>query len=249
MFCYWFWGYNQVDANMVKEKSMLKNIFGDGRLVKKMALAGFLVTALCCGNNLCAQKAESLIDESLEPQDSYSLEIDGKDFPVFLDHQTELKLEKNNPQVRLKVSPFKIFNYGTMYLAYPRHFTFEAELSDKDVKLWNLSGNNTILMLQKYKEEIDHVIMGNMLQQRFGEQNASLSECEMTFMGSKKKGTRVFTTIGDSSIAQEVYSFKIAEGSILLIIQDSINAQGKGSTEGTSFREQISKTFKIPAQG
>lgn len=228
---------------------MFINISCDVRLGKRMAMAGLMVLALCSGGMLCAQEAEAIPDESLEPKDSYSLEIDGKNFPIFTDRQTELKLDKTNPQVKLTVAPFKIFNYGTMSLEYPRHFTFEAELSDKDVRLWNLSGNSTILMLQKYKEEIDHVIMGNMLQQRFGEQNASLSECEMTFMGSKKKGTRVFTTIGDSSIAQEVYSFKTEEGSILLILQDSINAQGKGSAEGTSFREQVSKTFKIPAQG
>jgi hypothetical protein len=188
-------------------------------------------------------------NSSAEPMDSYSLEIDGKEYPVFTDRLSAVKSEKGDFQVKLKVAPFKTFSMEGISLEYPRHFSFEADTADKDVMLWNLSGSNTILMIQKYGEEMSHEIMGNMLQQRFGAENSKLAETEMELLGARQKGTRVLTTIGDSSITQDIFSFKYGKGSILLILQDSVDQQGHGSEEGTRFRETVSRTFKVLAEG
>lgn len=235
-------------SHLSAEKKTAGTCF-DKRLIRFLPrlviIAGLLGSII-----LAAQEPVSTIDESIEPQDSYCLVVDGKDFPVFADKEVEIKFEKTSAMVALKVSQFKKFPYAGIQLEYPRQFTFEADFADDEVKFWNLSGVNTILMIQKYNTEvIETIVMGNMLSQRFGEQNTSLSVCEMELAGSKRTGTRIFTTIGDSSIAQEIYSFQIAEGCLLLILQDSVDAQGKGSVEGVLFKEQLSKTFKFAAEG
>ena len=96
---------------------------------------------------------------------------------------------------------------------------------------------------------MDHLVMAKMLQPRFGEGKATIGECEMELNGSKTKGSKVMTKIGDSTIAQEIYSFKIDTGSLLIILQDTLGANGESSEEGLNFRAMLTKTFKLPPAG
>lgn len=187
--------------------------------------------------------------EGIEPADSYKLLIDGKEYEVFTDRETPLPVKLDNPKVSLKVEALKTFNYGGIVLQYPRYFTFEADLNDEEVSLWNLSGNSCVLMIQKYPADMDHIIMAKMLQPRFGEGNAVVGECEMMLNGSNSKGSKVVTTIGDSTISQEIFSFKVEGGSLLLIFQDTLNADGSHSEEGLKFQKLVSDSLKIPTAG
>lgn len=180
-----------------------------------------------------------------EPDDRYSIEVDGKEIPMLINLPHEIVVNEKKVKIMLKVEPFKIFDQGGVTLEYPRYFTYETEQNDPDVKLWNLSGVSTILMIQKYAAEMEHDVMGNMLVHRFGKENTKLSECQMLMMGKEHKGTKVVTTIGDSSISQEVYSFKSKGESVLLILQDTLDHLGKGTEEGTKFRETLGRTLKI----
>ncbi|MDD2999095.1 MAG: hypothetical protein PHV05_08555 [Candidatus Riflebacteria bacterium] len=190
-----------------------------------------------------------VVDESIEPADSYKLLVNGSEYEIFAGKDTELPLKLDNPKISLKLEPFKTFNYGGIYLQYPRYYTFEADLADKEASFWNLSGKQSILMIQKYPAEMDHKIMATMLKPRFGEENTTVGECSMNLNGIVTKGSKVVASIGGSSISQEIFSFKLNSGSLLLILQNALNEKGEPSEEGQILRELLTSTFKIPAAG
>ncbi|PKL46346.1 MAG: hypothetical protein CVV42_16655 [Candidatus Riflebacteria bacterium HGW-Riflebacteria-2] len=188
--------------------------------------------------------AQAGADESVEPSDTYRLVLNDQEIALFTDRDVELPENAGKARTRLVVNPEKHFVYGDIELSYPRYFTFEADLGEPEVKLWSLSGNKTVLMVQRYPVEMDHRTMAEQLVPSFGEGNSRLGTCEMVFNGNKTPGSRVITTIGEGTIAQEIYSFAMKSGSLLLIIQDTLD-NGNNSEEFKSFRDQLSRTFKI----
>jgi len=200
-----------------------------------------LISALSC----LPLRLFAAADASIEPADSYRLLLNGQELPLFTDKEVELPADAGNASVRLTVDPDKKFTYGGVNLSYPRYFTFEADLSDPAMELWSLSGNKAVLMIQRYPVEMNHRTMAEQLLPSFGVENTTLSDCEIVLDQKKSAGSRVVTTIGDGTISQEIYSFKLASGSLLLILQDTLAANGSASSESIKFREQLSKTFKI----
>ncbi|HNW09791.1 MAG TPA: hypothetical protein PLK58_00775 [Candidatus Rifleibacterium sp.] len=224
-------------------------------LTRKIALTAAFSLAMTVG--LIAEPASApasvavpaAIDETVEPSDNFRLVIDGQETRLVPEKPFEITIKGEKMQGLLQVEPLKTFNYGGISLQYPRHFTFEADLSDKDVSLWNLSGSNCVLMIQLYPAEMDHKIMAQMLQPRFGEKNSTVSDCTLSLKGNETKGSKLTTTIGDSSITQEIYSFKVQGGSLLLILQDTLNLDGKSSEEGRKFRQLLIETLSFSASG
>lgn len=211
------------------------------KLIKLRVIA----TILCFAFLAPAGFSSSISKEELEPRDSFWLEIDDKKIELSIDNPVEFTAGKNKIKATLRVAPLKEFSICGINLKYPRYFTFEADAKAKDVKMWNLSGAQTILMIQLYDAEMKHEVMAELLQERFGKDNTKVAGCEMSFWGSPKKGTKVITTIGDSSISQEIYSFFNGKQTVMLIIQDSLDEGPDGSEECRNFRKTLQETFKI----
>lgn len=224
-------------------------------LTRKIALTAAFSLALAVGvvaepaSAPASAAAPAAVDETVEPADNFKLLLDGQETRLVPEKPFEITIKGEKIKGLLQVEPLKIFNYGGISLQYPRHFTFEADLSDKDVSLWNLSGSNCVLMIQLYPAEMDHKIMAQMLQPRFGEKNSIVSDCTLALKGNETKGSKLTTTIGDSSITQEIYSFRVQGGSLLLILQDTLNLDGRSSEEGRKFRQLLIDTLSFSASG
>lgn len=224
-------------------------------LTRKIALTAAFSLALAVGvvaepaSAPVSVAAPAAVDETVEPADNFKLLLDGQETSLVPEKPFEITIKGEKIKGLLQVEPLKTFNYGGISLQYPRHFTFEADLSDKDVSLWNLSGSNCVLMIQLYPAEMDHKIMAQMLQPRFGEKNSIVSDCTLALKGNETKGSKLTTTIGDSSITQEIYSFKVQGGSLLLILQDTLSLDGKSSEEGRKFRQLLIETLSFSASG
>ncbi len=224
-------------------------------LTRKIALTAAFSLALAVGvvaepaSAPANAAAPAAVDETVEPADNFKLLLDGQETRLVPEKPFEITIKGEKIKGLLQVEPLKTFNYGGISLQYPRHFTFEADLSDKDVSLWNLSGSNCVLMIQLYPAEMDHKIMAQMLQPRFGEKNSIVSDCTLALKGNETKGSKLTTTIGDSSITQEIYSFRVQGGSLLLILQDTLNLDGRSSEEGRKFRQLLIDTLSFSASG
>ena len=224
-------------------------------LTRKIALTAAFSLALAVGvvaepaSAPANAAAPAAVDETVEPADNFKLLLDGQETRLVPEKPFEITIKGEKIKGLLQVEPLKTFNYGGISLQYPRHFTFEADLSDKDVSLWNLSGSNCVLMIQLYPAEMDHKIMAQMLQPRFGEKNSIVSDCTLALKGNETKGSKLTTTIGDSSITQEIYSFRVPGGSLLLILQDTLSLDGRSSEEGRKFRQLLIDTLSFSASG
>lgn len=207
----------------------------------KFTLPLFVLLSVICLN----LSAIAETDESVEPADSYSLVVNGEKMPLFTDRDINLPENAGSAKVRLEVNPEKSFSYGEIELKYPRYFTFESEFPDEGVRLWSLSGKKAVLMIQRYPVKMDHSVMAQQLLPSFGRGNSTLSSCEMTLHGEKQKGSRLVIRIGEGVIAQNIYSFDIASGSLLLIMQDTLDENGSNSAEFKAFFEMFVRTFKI----
>lgn len=206
----------------------------------KLALLCFLVSFLLPA----VVTAGPGVDESVEPSDTYSLEVNGQEIEIFTDFAVGMPADAGGARVRLLVHPEKHFKYGDIEFAYPRYFTFESDLSEPKVRLWSLSGRQTVIMVQRYPVKLHHKTMAEQLIIGFGGDKSSLGFCELSVNNKTTDGSRVITRIGIGTISQEVYSFDLAEGSLLLIVQDNI-VNDRNSDEYKVIRNLLSKTLKF----
>ncbi len=219
------------------------------KLIFGVVLAGLMYAGALSAETGKVTATTAGIDESIEPSDSYILAVNGHELRIIADKPFELPANGTKIEALLKVEPLKTFRYGGIELQYPRHFTFEADLSDKDVSLWSLSGPQCVLMIQRYPADMNHKTMAEMLLPRFGEGNSLMSECSMNLNGNDIAGSKIITTIGESSISQEIFSFKVQDDSLLLIIQDTLGNGKNPSEETLKFKDLLSKTFKLTPAG
>ena len=183
--------------------------------------------------------------ESIEPADQYVLKIDDHEYPVELNKPNQLSVELSNPEVLLKVNPYKTFKYGGVFFEYPRHYTFEADLENPDYKMWILSGNDAKILIQNYQTSIGHKYFAKILIDNYGKKNCNLEKCEINISRRTFQGSNVLAKIAGNTISQKIFSFKTKNGTTLLILQDSLSDKGEFSKEGIALTEIIEKYFKI----
>lgn len=183
--------------------------------------------------------------ESTEPTDQYVLKIDGHNYPIELNKRTQLSVSLSNPEILLKVNPYKTFKYGGVFFKYPRYFTFEAYLDHPGVKMWSLSGNNAVILFQKFQTPIEHRDSAKLLAHKYGRENCKIEECEIIISGKSIQGSKVLVKLAGNSLSQQIFSFKAKHGTTLLILQDSLSHNGEFSVEGIALKKLIEKYFEI----
>ena len=98
-----------------------------------------------------------LADDASEPPLTYTLEVDGKKFLLNADKTVILKGSFNNPKVTLRASETRRFEQDDIAFNYPANFTFEAVLSDPEVRSWSMTGNSvTLMLLCQYDDRGQH---------------------------------------------------------------------------------------------
>lgn len=182
----------------------------------------------------------SKTDQSVEPADKYILKINEQEFPIELNKYLNLPDSK----IILTVDQNKKFNYGGIHFEYPRYYAFEADLKEY-YKCWTLSGNDTKIIIQKYKIVIDHKSMAKTLMDAWGKANCRHLNCEMKVPNKTLHGTKVIITMKTTKITQEIYSFKNSTGSMMLIIQDNISDSGSNSAEYATLTKIFDKRFRV----
>ncbi len=184
-------------------------------------------------------------DQSIEPPDQYLLKVDGQEFPIELNKLSQLSVKFSNPKIILTVKPTKVFDYGGVYFEYPRYYTFEASLCNKNFKGWTLSGNDAKIMIYNYQTVVGHKAMANIMLEQYGPQKCKLEKCKMIIPNRVLHGTRVVAKIGKITLFQEIYSFKHASGSTLLILQDSPENEDAASAEATILMKMLKRQLRL----
>ncbi len=172
-------------------------------------------------------------DDALEPPAQYELQINGKATPMLLDKEISLDTKAMRSRFLLSRGATRRFEKSGVKFDYPVDYSFEADLSDPKIAIWTLSGNNSLLMLQRFPLSGPALLREGMVRELtagYGKKNVVVKPATLFFGGRQIEGKRLFVTLAKQRLAQEVFAFSNQKYAFVLMIQDAPQG-GKESAE------------------
>jgi hypothetical protein len=180
-------------------------------------------------------------DESREPALDYSLKIDGQVYPARIGEKIALKGIFTDPIIVIGASDKRRFAFGGISFDYPAYFTWEAEIEGAHYKNWTLSGRDFKIMYFRMSNPFSPEAYAAGMLKRF--EGTPLRDVERKFGGIAIKGKSFSVKSGGHSIRNEALALPVAEGSALLVLQDS--SEAGISEEGSKTLSMIERSFSV----
>lgn len=206
--------------------------------------------AICCAA-VCLQVASPAVaeDDQTPPQLFY-LEVDGKKVPIDLDKPFQTSSLAGAKTVTLRTEAYRVFPYGGLRFHYPRDYAFQANLESKAVSIWTLSGSDCMLMVQRYNGAADHEgvldAVKTQLLENYKTASPKVTSVKLNVQGTDWKGTRIEARVVTALIHQDLYVFKSGKDTVLLVLQDAPQDDGKASAERGRMEKLLAESIKLP---
>lgn len=185
-------------------------------------------------------------DESKEPPLDYSLKVGEKSYPVVEGKPFEIETSSGKITVVLEAAIFRVFRFQNIHFHYPRHLTFEADLSDETSLTWMLSGNDVILMVFSIKGDITAADMADSLKMQYGAKNTKIRKDTVSLGGIDYDAERVDVSLVGTALCQKVLKVRSSGGrTLLLVLQDTLDDEGKHTKEFDAAVKMVDATLKI----
>lgn len=182
-----------------------------------------------------------------EPPAEYVLEVNGKSLPVSTGKSFEVDVDAGKARMKLSIKPYRTFNKVGVQFQYPVGYSFEADNTDPNVTIWSMSGNSSLLMLQKFAK-VSSIFMLNQLASglaaEYERKNVKISPTSILLGGRKTPGKRLFITVAGQKLVQEVFAFSTSTSTFALIVQDSPTESGKETPEVKRLKQLLATSFK-----
>lgn len=212
-------------------------------------LVGFLkraatVIALLAGT----AEANAQTSESMEPPLQYQLKLGDKTQPISEGVPSIFEGSFTNPAVKLEVSPERIFTYGGVRFAYPRHYTFEADFTSPEIKIWTVSGNNLKIMYFVSDQQLTAEALLEGMAEQLGQGSSGLQKSPTTLPipGQTLAGTRGTIQIAIQKLTNDAFTLPPYGGkSRVLLLQDALKDSGEASDESAPATALLSKSLVI----
>jgi hypothetical protein len=188
-----------------------------------------------------------------EPPQIFYLEVDGKKVPIELDKPFPTESLKGSKSVILRVEPFRVFRYGGLTFQYPREYNFEADHSTPGLGLWTLSGNDCVIMVQRFEgnadpEEMRRLVVDQLAAKYEGAKKKQ-GETTLKLKDTILKGIRLEVEFAESTFHQDSYALPAGKNdSVVLMIQDSVQDDGKPSADRVRAEKLLSETLRLPVR-
>ena len=204
-----------------------------------------LLTSLSVG---CDSRASEAIDESIEPPLTYSIKVGDKTATLSEGETVQLDGTFANPTITVTAQPHRVFPYQGVTFEYPRSFTFEADLEDRNAKNWTLSGNDLKIMYFVLNVSLSTDDFANNMIDQFGRENATVVNANATITLGKQKlaGTSLRVTLASHTMVMDIYRIPSrGTQTKLLVLQDSLDDSGNRSKESKRILAEIQSSFTI----
>ena len=191
-------------------------------------------------------KAET--SEQAEPPLLYQLKLGDTSVPIAEGVPATIEGSFTNPAATLEVATYRVFPHGGVEFRYPRHFTFEADFSAPDVKIWTLSGNSFKIMYFVTTEAltVDAFIEGLSGQAAPDQVSVDPDPIGLPLDGQSVAGKRVTLKLAGQSIVTDAYALPATGGSArLLVLQDSPQAPGTPTGEALGASGLLTQSFVL----
>jgi hypothetical protein len=186
------------------------------------------------------------VDETKEPPVDYTLKVEGKSYPVVEGKTFEIETKAGKSKAILEAKEYRVFPYQNISFHYPRHLTFEADLADASSLTWMMSGNDVILMVFSIEGDLSATDMADSLKLQYGSKNTKVSKETVSLGGTKYEAVRLEVNLVGTTLCQKVLKLKSAGGrTLLLVLQDSLNDEGKHTREFDAAVKMLGETLKL----
>ncbi len=150
--------------------------------------------------------------------------------------------------MKLLVQPTRRFAAASVEFDYSRHMSFEVYRDDPNVTIWSLTGNDVLIMVQKYARSDLRVLLNAVVggtADYYGDAEVEQSRTSIELSGMTAKGHRLSVVIAGTHLRQDFFPVQLRDASLVLMLQDTLDDDGSASEEGKKARDLLLKTFKI----
>ncbi|NUO50474.1 MAG: hypothetical protein HOV80_16590 [Polyangiaceae bacterium] len=187
-------------------------------------------------------KVPAQADETTEPKLSFTVRVGSTELHLSEGDQLPAKGTFTDPSVSVTVDPERVFSHAGLSFAYPRNFSFEADLSDAHSHSWTLSGNDVKIMVFRFSTELSIDSFSKEIAEGFGP-SATISPISIQLGSTEYSGQRVRAKIATHAFTQDIFSLPAIKGKgRFLVLQD--DASGN-KPESQPTRALLAKTFRI----
>ncbi len=193
-------------------------------------------------------EANAQTSEAIEPPLQYQLKLGDKSQAISEGVPATFEGSYTNPAATLEVAPERVFPYGGVRFAYPRHYTFEADFTSPGLKIWTVSGNNLKIMYfvsdQPFTAETLLAGMAEQLGQ--GASGVEKSPATLQMPGQTLAGIRGTIQIAIQRLTNDAFTLPPQGGkSRVLLLQDALKDSGAASDESAPATALLSKSLVI----
>lgn len=152
-------------------------------------------------------------------------------------------------ELSVVAKPWRTLAVAGLSFRYPSNMSFEATQVDPKTRQWTLDGNDTVLILSHFAEGDADALRQSMHRattRKFAKNKPVQSESKLTLGGTEYLASRLTVTVGESTIQQDFIGIPVGKGAVVMLVQDSVNADGSTSTETRDALKMIADSFRRP---
>lgn len=175
------------------------------------------------------------------------IEIDGKEHTVTLGETSKLPVDGKQHLIKVTLDPLTEFNQAGIKFNYPSKLHFEFEALSKEVRQWNIDGNNTAIIVQEYTIPTTKEELLDAFKEQYELMNAKVNESKIVFKASNHtlEGVVFNINMGSIILVQELYILLKGKNTSVLLLQDLPNDDGSHTGEFVTIKNMIADSIQI----
>jgi len=185
------------------------------------------------------------LEPNEEPPLIFILNSESDTFYVVENQKSKLNFLKKDGEITIGIYDWRRFPHNNMTFEYPKHFSFEADLSPS-LDIWTLSGIDfNIIVIHPSTEMSTKTYVQEMMNQ-FGPSNCSTKFISKKLNHKKLSGIELSVNLANVNIRLEVLEIRRPSGKkSFIVFQDTLDDNMESSQECLNVMRRLDQTFKI----
>jgi|GEM_PF-6285572 len=176
--------------------------------------------------------------------------IGEKSFEVPMGEKSSIEIEKKTYPIMVKEAPISTFNYDLIRFDFPSHFSFSYDGSSEadGLKMYSIDGDSIAVMVMDYAQHFQKEVILNSITQEYRLMKAKIEQKPVTLKlgdGSSIQGDQFIIYLGNVTLSQEIYVLYMQGHSLVLLLQDLIDNQGKHTAEYAEIVSKVKETLTV----
>jgi hypothetical protein len=181
-----------------------------------------------------------------EPPLRLTLHIDGAEHELIDGKEATFAVGGKELKVKAVVHPCRRFDAQGLAFDFPRDMAFEHEPED-EFESWTLDGNSCVLLIHAHQAGEAEAMAAVTTQTTLTtiDKKAKINKVEVTLGGRKYQGVRGRATTLGTTLEYTGVGIMVGERPFVLMLQESLGDDGKGTAEGRTVLDLLARTLTI----